>query len=375
MREPSPGRAFLPPRLDSVDALRGAAIAGMIIVNNPGTWSAVYPPLLHAEWSGWTYTDTIFPFFLFVAGTAMALSFGRRATEGAARGALFRHLAIRAAIILGIGLVLNAIGAAAFHRDHLRLPGVLQRIGVCVLASGAVWLLGGPRASAWAAGLLLAGYWALMAPWPLDMEGNLAARVDRAVFGAHTWKPAFDPEGLLSTLPAIATMLLGTLAGELLRKGGASGRTRVAARLALWGAAGTAAGLLWGLVFPINKSLWTSSYAVLMSGLAALVLGALVEVIDVRRLRGWAAPLLWLGRNAIAAFTLSTLTAIALIAIRVDDGMGTGRTRSLWSAIHRSVFDRFAHPRLGSLLFALAYLAIWTAVFGLLYRRRVFIKI
>jgi len=345
----------------------------MIVVNNPGTWSAVYPPLLHAEWHGWTYTDTIFPFFLFVAGAAMALSLGRRAAEGAARPLLLRHLFVRAAIIVGIGLALNAIGAAAFHREHLRLPGVLQRIGVCVLASGAVWLLGGPRASAWAAGLLLAGYWALMAPWPLDMEGNLAARVDRALLGVHTWKPAFDPEGLLSTLPAIATMLLGTLAGELLRK--SADPRRSAARLALWGAAGTAAGLAWGLVFPVNKSLWTSSYAVLMSGLAALVLAALVEVIDVRRVRGWAAPLLWLGRNAIAAFTLSTLTAIALIAIRVDDGSGTGRTRSLWSAVHRSVFDRFADPRLGSLLFALAYLAIWTAMFGVLYRRRVFIKI
>ena len=371
----SPASAPAPSRLASVDVLRGAAVAGMILVNNPGTWSAVYPPLLHAEWSGWTYTDTIFPFFLFIAGTAMALSLGRRAAEGADRTHLLRHVAIRAAFLVGIGLALNAVGAFAFHRAHLRFPGVLQRIGVCALLAGAVYLLGGARASAWAAGLLLAGYWALLGltSAQLDPESNLAARVDRAVFGVHTWKPAFDPEGLLSTLPAIATMLLGVLAGELLRRG--AGERRNAARLVLLGGAATASGLLWGRVFPINKTLWTSSYALLMSGLAAIVLGALVEVVDRRGIRGWAAPLVWLGRNAIAAFTASTLGAIALIAIRVDDPAAPGGNRSLWSAIYRSVFDRFADPRLGSLLFALSYLALWTAVFGLLHRRRIFIKI
>jgi predicted acyltransferase len=343
----------------------------MILVNNPGTWSAVYPPLLHAEWSGWTYTDTIFPFFLFVSGAAMALSLGRRAAEGASRAQLLRHVAVRAAFLVAIGLALNFVGALAFHRAHLRFPGVLQRIGVCALAAGAVYLLGGARGSAWAAGVLLAGYWPLLGSGPLDPESNLAARVDRAVFGAHTWKPTFDPEGLLSTLPAIATMLLGVLAGEPLRRA----ERDAPRRLVLAGAGAAAAGLLWGRVFPINKTLWTSSYALLMSGLAAVVLGALVEVVDRRGIRGWAAPLLWLGRNAIAAFTASTLGAIALIAIRVDDPAAPGGNRSLWSAIYRSVFDRFADPRLGSLLFALSYLALWTAVFGVLHRKRIYIKL
>jgi len=171
----SPASAPAPSRLASVDVLRGAAVAGMILVNNPGTWSAVYPPLLHAEWSGWTYTDTIFPFFLFVAGTAMALSLGRRAAEGADRADLLRHVAIRAAFLVGIGLALNAVGAFAFHRAHLRFPGVLQRIGVCALVAGAAYLLGGARASAWAAGLLLAGYWALLGltSAQLDPDSNL----------------------------------------------------------------------------------------------------------------------------------------------------------------------------------------------------------
>lgn len=354
-----------------MDVLRGATIAGMIVVNDPGSWAAVYPPLLHAEWNGWTYTDTIFPFFLFVAGVSMALSFGRRRAEGDPPGTLLRHLAVRSAAIVGLGLALNVAGFLAFHREHLRYPGVLQRIGLCVLGAGIVLLAGGARGAAAAAAVLLVGYWALLGSGPLDPEGNLAARLDHAVFGPHTWKPGWDPEGLLSTLPAIATTLLGALAGERLRRAGES--TRVLTGLFAAGLAAAATGLAWGRVFPINKSLWTSSYALLMSGLAAASLAACAWIVDVRGSKRWAAPFLWLGRNAIAAFTLSTLGAIALIAVKVEGP--DGRTRSLWTAIYRTIFDRFADPRLGSLSFALAYLAAWTLVFGVLYRRRLFFKI
>ncbi|MEP6995300.1 MAG: heparan-alpha-glucosaminide N-acetyltransferase domain-containing protein [Acidobacteriota bacterium] len=358
-------------RLDSIDVLRGATIAGMIVVNDPGSWAAVYPQLLHAEWDGWTYTDTIFPFFLFIAGVSMAFSFARRREQGATAAARLGHMAVRAAILIGIGLLLNLAGFLAFHREHLRLPGVLQRIGVCVFVAGAILLLGGARGAGWSGGLLLLGYWALMSSGPLDPQGNLAARIDRAVFGVHTWKPGWDPEGLLSTLPAIATTLLGAVAGERLRTGAPMSRKLGALLIA--GIAAVAAGLLWGRVFPINKNLWTSSYAVLMSGLAAVCLAVCVWIVDVRRWRAGAAPFLWLGRNAIASFTLATLGAIALIAIRVA-GL-EGRTRSLWTTIYRTAFDRFADPRLGSLLCALAYLGLWLAVFGVLYRRRIFFKV
>jgi predicted acyltransferase len=343
----------------------------MILVNDPGTWSAVYPQLLHAEWNGWTYTDTIFPFFLFVAGVSMALSFGRRRAEGAASGELVRHLAARAATIIGLGLGLNLVSVFAFHKAHMRFPGVLQRIGVCVLVAGVIFLFGGARAAAVSAAALLLGYWAFMGAFPLDPEGNLAARIDHAVFGVHTWKPGWDPEGLLSTLPAIATTLLGVLAGERLREA-----APVANRLRQLFAAGliaTAAGLLWGRAFPINKSLWTSSYALLMSGLACASLAACVWIVDVRGWKRWAAPLVWLGRNAIAAFTLSGLGAIALIAVKIAGP--DGKPRSLWTAIYRTVFDRFTDPRLGSLLFALAYLGVWVALCGLLYRKHIFIKV
>jgi predicted acyltransferase len=343
----------------------------MILVNNPGTWAAVYPPLVHAEWNGWTYTDTIFPFFLFVAGVAMALSFGKRRAAGSAPGTLARHLVGRAAAIVAIGLALGFVSFFAFHRAHMRFPGVLQRIGVCVLVAGAIFLFGGARAAAAWAMVLLLGYWALMGTGPLDPAGNLAARIDHAVFGVHTWKAGWDPEGLLSTLPAIATTLMGALAGERLRASNPAAR-KIRELLAA-GAIAAAAGLVWGSVFPINKSLWTSSYALLMSGLACVSLAACVWVVDVRGWRRWAAPLVWLGRNAIAAFTLSTLGAIALIAIKV--GGPEGKPRSFWTTIHRTAFDRFADPRLGSLLFALAYLCVWVALCGLLYRRRIFIRI
>ncbi len=359
------------PRLESVDALRGAAIAGMILVNNPGTWSAVYPPLEHAAWHGWTYTDTIFPFFLFSVGVSMALSLGGRRDAGASVNALLRKLVIRSGILIVLGLLLNLVGFIAFHREHYRIPGVLQRIGLCVLFAGAIYLAAGARGAAWGAAALLLGYWGLMVSGPLDPVGNLASRIDRLALGPHTFRPAFDPEGLLSTLPAIATTLLGVVAGGRLRSPAPTSR-RLAEILA-GGALATAVGLAWGTAFPINKNLWTSSYALLMSGLAAVALAGCIAAIDVAGLRKWAAPLVWLGRNAIAAFLLSSLTAVALIAIRIPGPDGT--PRSLWTAAYRAVFDRFADPRLGSLLFALAYLALWTGVFGLLYRRRIFVKI
>jgi len=351
----------------------------MIVVNDPGTWSAVYPPLLHAEWNGWTPTDTIFPFFLFIAGASLALSIARRREAGDGRPVLLRRVVTRGALLFVLGLALNAAAFLSLHPERFRILGVLQRIGLCLIVGGAVFLAGGARGAAATAAVLLLGYWGLMrlVPVPgcgvgrLDPRCNLAAFVDRAVLGSHTWKPDFDPEGLLSTLPAAGTTLLGVVAGKRLRSG-RSRRRRLAA-LAIGGIAAVVAGLLWGRVFPINKSLWTSSYALFMAGLATLSLVACIWLIDVKGWRAWSAPFVWLGRNAIAAFVASDVLAGALLAIHVSSE--GGRPVSLWRAIHRSVFDRFADPRLGSLLFALAYLALWIAAFGLLYRRRIFLKI
>jgi len=351
----------------------------MIVVNNPGTWAHVYPPLLHAEWHGWTPTDTIFPFFLFTVGVSMAFSFARRLAEGAARASLSLHTLRRAAIIFGLGLALNLLSFFLFHREALRIPGVLQRIGLCFLFAALIFLRLGRTGAAASAAALLLGTWALMTfvPVPghgagrLDLEGNLAAYVDRLVLGAHTWKPGWDPEGPLSTLPATATTLLGVLAGEWLRSG--RDARRKATILLAAGALAAFLGHLWGFVFPINKNIWTSSYTLFMAGLAAMGLAFCLWLVDVRGWKGWARPFLWLGTNAIAAFALSTLTTILILAIKV--GGPEGKPRSLYTAIYRTVFDRFADPRLGSFLFALTYLTAWVAVFGVLYRKRIFVKV
>ena len=366
-------------RLDALDVLRGLTVAGMLVVNTPGTWEHAYPQLLHAEWNGWTYTDTIFPFFLFIVGVSMEISFTRRSDSGTTRADLLRHTAARGAAIFGIGLALNALSYVLFHKEHLRIPGVLQRIGVCFLAAGLIRLLIGRRGVFPAAVALLLLYWGLMTLVPvpgygtgrLDMEGNLAAYVDRAVLGAHTWKPGWDPEGPLSTLPAIATTLFGAMAGALLAAR-MELRRKIPVLLAA-GAAGAAIGALWGTVFPINKNLWTSSYAVFMSGLAAIALAICLWIVDARGWKAWAGPFRWLGRNALAIFTLSLLAVLMLLWIKIPDA--AGKPRSLYSTIYRTVFDRFADPRLGSLLFALAFLSVFVALAGWMSRRRIFLKI
>ena len=351
----------------------------MLVVNTPGTWAHVYPPLLHAEWNGWTYTDTIFPFFLFAVGASMIFSYDRRLVRGARPRELAGHTVVRAGLIFAIGLAFNVLSFFLFHRASVRIPGVLQRIAVCYLVAG-LWILAlGRRAILPGAVLAMTLYWGLLTfvrvpgygTGRLDPEGSLASYVDRAVLGAHTWKPERDPEGPLSTIPAVASTLLGAFAGTILRSGRPLNRRLT--ELMAFGALAAPLGALWGTAFPINKSLWTSSYALFMAGLAAVTLAALVWIVDIRGWRAWAAPFRWLGMNALAIFGLSLFAALLLLAIKMP-APGGGQ-RSLYAAIYRSVFDRFSDPRVGSLLFALAFLAVFVALAGLLYRRRIFIKI
>ncbi|HMA17327.1 MAG TPA: heparan-alpha-glucosaminide N-acetyltransferase domain-containing protein [Thermoanaerobaculia bacterium] len=365
-------------RLLALDVFRGLTIAGMIVVNTPGSWAHVYPQLLHAEWHGWTYTDTIFPFFLFIVGVSMAISFQRRRDQGASRRELLFHSVKRGLIIFGLGLTLNVLSFFLFHKEHVRIPGVLQRIGVVYLVAAAIFLAFRRRGVVAAAVVFLLGYWALMTLIPvpgfgagrLDVVGNFAAYVDRLVLGSHTWKPGWDPEGPLSTIPAVATTLLGALAGEWLIS--SKGKERVTGLLT-GGAFATVLGALWGRVFPINKNLWTSSYSLFMSGLAAVSLALCLWIVDEKGWKGWARPFEWLGRNPIAAFVVSTLATILMLAVKFPGP--EGKPRSLYATIYRTVFDRFTDARLGSLLFALAYLAFWVAICGLLYRKRIFVKI
>jgi predicted acyltransferase len=375
-------------RLVSLDAFRGATIAAMLLVNNPGSWSAIYPPLEHAPWNGWTFTDTIFPSFLWIVGVSLTLSTARRVEAGADRGALFRHVVRRAAIIFGLGLLLAAFPFGLLPAHHfslatLRIPGVLQRIAVCYLCASAIFLRTGWRGQlAWVVALLL-GYWALLTLVPvpgygagvLEPKGNLAWWIDSHVLAGHTWSgapaPGFDPEGILSTLPAIATVLCGTLAGYWLR--GARAGAKTSAGLIAVGIVLLALGTAWGEIFPINKNLWTSSYVVLMAGWSALWFGIFHWAIDVRGWRAWALPFTIYGMNALAMFVLAGLVGRLLGLVRWTGEGGTTVTLKGW--IYDGVFVPHFSAVNASLGFAIAFVLVFLAIAWALWRRKWFIKV
>ena len=370
-----------PSRLLSLDVFRGITVAGMLLVNNPGSWSHVYDPLEHARWHGWTPTDLIFPFFLFIVGVAMTFSFAVQQRNGALRGETLRKVAKRSAVLVLLGLVLAAFPFYDLDLATLRIPGVLQRIGAAFLLASATVLFTGPRAQAAVAALLLLGYWAAMklVPVPgygagsLEPDANLAAYVDRAVLGtAHLWKSSktWDPEGLLSTLPAVATVLLGTFAGRWLRSERSPEQKTVG--MLAGGAAGVLLGLAWGTVFPINKNLWTSSYVVFTAGMALLVLAACYWLVDVKGRRRWAFPFVLFGVNAIAAFFLSGIMA-RLLTLAKWNGPAGSVTLKGW--IHEHAFASWLSPLDASLAFALCFVLFWAGVMWVFYRKQVFIKV
>jgi predicted acyltransferase len=367
-------------RLLSLDAFRGVTIAGMLLVNNPGSWSTVYPPLLHAEWHGWTVTDLIFPFFLFIVGVSMTLSFGARATAGADRDALMRKATVRAAKLFGLGLLLHAF--PYFELGTLRIPGVLQRIGLAYFAASAIVLYLRPRGQAAAVAVLLFGYWALLTLVPvpggaagvLEPGRDLGAYIDRLVFTEnHLWQAAktWDPEGLLSTLPAVGTVLLGVFAGRWLKAGRDHANTLVGLFLA--GNAGILAGVIWGAAFPINKPLWTSSYVLFTAGMACHFLAVCYWIIDVKGYRRPAMPFVMFGVNAIAAFFLSGIFARLLTIVKVPAAAGEV-TLKAW--IYNGLFTPvFPTPPAASLAFALTFVLLWLGIMTVLYRLRIFIKV
>jgi predicted acyltransferase len=378
-------------RLGSLDVFRGLTIAGMILVNDPGS-DASYWPLNHADelmtahpagwypgklWvdaNGWTPTDLIFPFFLFIVGASMVLSFAARRARGDSRQSLMKHAARRSALILLIGYAIRILPYVDFF--HMRYPGVLQRIAIVYLFASVITLWTSTRGRIlWTAGLL-AGYYAVMCFVPVPgcdhaawftQHCSLAGFIDRKLMLGHLYRRDFDPEGLLSTLPAIATTLLGTLAGEFLR-GVASFRLKLCG-LALAGVAGLAAGYAWHPWFPISKPLWTSSYVLFTAGAACLLLALCWWLIEMRGWHAWARPFLWLGSNAIVAYALSTFIAKLGSIIKVSDGT----TVQTW--IYEHWFAPLAQPKNASLAFALCYVALWMVVAWALYRKKIFVKV
>jgi predicted acyltransferase len=357
-------------RLVALDAFRGMTIAGMLLVNNPGSWSAIYPPLEHAAWHGWTPTDLIFPFFVFIVGITTHLSLERSGHPDTAR------ILRRGGLIILFGLLLQAFPYWPLERiTELRFPGVLQRIGVCYIAAALIARRRSDRGIVMATAVLLLGYWALqalvappgVATPTLDVPGDtFSAWIDRIVFGSHLWKSSrtWDPEGLLSTIPAIGTCLLGILTGRWLAS--AAPLAERLNGLFAAGSIGMVAGLAWNWVFPINKNLWTSSYVLFTAGMAAVILATAVWLVDVRGWRRWASPFVSYGLNPLTAFIGSGAMARLMGMAHVNVG---GESLSLQQAIYRMGFASWLTPRNASLAYALAFVALWYGILKLLERR------
>lgn len=384
-------------RLRSLDVLRGATVALMILVNNPGSWHHLYPPLAHAGWHGCTPTDLVFPFFLFAVGNALALVMPQ--FEAAAPSVFWTKWLRRTLLIFGLGLLLNAAPFVRWDavgdlvaRDwsQLRTMGVLQRIALCWAAAALVvrWL--GDRGALLAIAGLLLGYWAACAALgdpadPYGLMGWFGTGIDRALLGsAHLYRGegvAFDPEGLASTAPAVAQVLIGWWVGQRLQREGASAAS--VARLFITAAMLGVLAYAWQLGMPLNKKIWTSSYVLLTSALAIAGLATLVWRVDMAA-RGTKAP--WwqvaseaFGKNALFVFVLSGLVPRVLGLLRWADGMDSnGQARFItplpW--LYRTLFEGVgSDPRLGSLLFAIANLAAYWALAAWLDRRRIYIKV
>lgn len=440
----------------SLDVFRGMTIAGMVLVNNPGTWSSIYGPFKHAEWHGITPTDYIFPFFLFIVGVAIPIALSKRIDEGITRSVYFK-IATRALLIFALGIVMSAIpffnfaetqipyllkllivfaysaalflylwdktklalmiaGAAAlvvavcwlagtvivpYNVATMRIPGVLQRIAVCYLIVSVIYLHTNWRQQTLIGIGLLLLYWLLMTLVPVpgcdvttidDRACNLSAWLDRTILTEnHIWRSGkvFDPEGILSTIPAIVTTISGVLTGSwLIRKdeGGsmkdeAADSSLVAHPSPLNKAlglffAGTvllALGWSWSLVFPLNKSLWTSSYVVYTSGIALLTLAVCYFVIDIKGYKRWAKPFVIFSVNALALFVFSGILARVMGMIRLAGPDGKDVTLQQW--IFNNLYLPILSPINASLAYAITYILVWLFLMWLLYRRRIYIKV
>jgi predicted acyltransferase len=366
-------------RLVSLDVFRGLTIAAMVLVNNPGSWSSIYWPLEHAEWNGWTPTDLVFPFFLFIVGVSITLAFARRVEQGSVQRALYLKVFKRAAIIFLVGFLLNLF--PRFDFTTVRIPGVLQRIAVCYLVASLIFLTTKVRTQFVIALALLVVYWLMMthvaapgfAAGDLSKEGSLASYVDRVIFGPHVWRQAkvYDPEGLLSTIPAVATTLFGVLTGHWLR----SERTRWDKVVGMFvaGAVCVALGWSWNSFFPINKALWTSSYVLFTGGLALQLLALCYWTIDIQGYRRWAWPFEVFGVNALALFVGTALMVKLMALIKLPASDGTQTSSQGW--IFQKLFQSWASPINASLFYAIAFILLWLFLMWLLYRKRIIIKV
>ena len=365
-------------RLDSLDFFRGATVAAMILVNNPGSWSHIYGPFAHAEWHGWTPTDLIFPFFLFIVGVSIVLAFSKAMAKGMGREELIKKTAIRGVKIFGLGLALAAFPYVVFSPEfglhpkiaRLRIPGVLQRIAVIYLMAAFLFLYASTRVRWILGGLILIGYWLAMSLIPVPgfgagaidtPEGNLAAYVDQLLLTGHMWKDLWDPEGILSTFPALVTTLMGVFVGRILLKDHPSPEHKIL-DLLKWGFIWLTLGYLWSWIFPLNKNIWTSSFSLFTGGLATVVFGFCYWYIDVK---GYKKGINWgiaYGINAITVFFLSGILARIMGMIHITVA---GDTLSLKGVLYSVVLKGiFGNPMIASV----SHSALWVFLFFILAR-------
>jgi predicted acyltransferase len=371
-----PSRPFTE-RVVSLDAFRGATMALMVLVNTPGDYGHVYAPLQHSQWNGWTPTDVVFPSFMWIIGVAMTIVLTRRVAAGVSPSRILRQACRRAVILYVLGLVLYAY--PNFDLSTQRIFGVLQRIAICYLIATAIYLTASIRGQIIWILSMLGGYWLLMTLVPvpgygagrLDVEGNFAHYIDRVVLGAHNYAytKTWDPEGIVSTIPAIATVLFGVMAGQILRL-----ERTLTQRVAWLFAAGVlllAAGQVCNIWLPINKKLWTSSFSLFMAGLDFVIFAGMVWLVDVHGYQRFTKPLVIMGMNAITVYMVSELLDQVLNAIHVTSG-GQSVTLHAWLA---GLFGAVASPYNASLLFAIAYTLLMYLVAYVMYRRGWFVRV
>ena len=396
----APGRE----RLISLDVFRGITIAGMLLVNDPGTWSAIFPPLEHAAWDGWTPTDLIFPFFLFIVGITTYLSMSARRARGDDDRALVKQILRRGIIIYLLGFAMAMFpfyqwgtidslpNATAWQRivfriEHVRILGVLPRIGIVYICAGLLTLKTTLKQQVIIIASLLLGYWFAMTLIPVPGENaigaallhtkdrNLAAYLDRLILGTnHTWigSVTFDPEGPLSTIPAIGTAMLGVIAGRWLSLKEKPLLERISALFAV-GSLGMVLGLMWNWSFPINKSLWTSSYVLFTAGMACVALATIMWIVDYVNVKWWTKPFVVFGVNPIVAFVGSGVMARLIYTLwHVNYN---GKSTAVQDAIYQSVFLPWLPERVASLAFAISFVLLWYGILLVLYRKKIILKV
>jgi predicted acyltransferase len=378
-----------PQRLLSLDFFRGLTVATMILVNNPGSWSHIYTPLEHAEWNGCTPTDLVFPFFLFIVGVSIAYAMGSKKLEPSTHNKTLLKAFKRGLTLFGLGIILSIFPRKFSDFDfieaikHVRIPGVLQRIGVVFFISSILFLKLSERNIFRTIVVILISYWGLMTfvPVPdvgyanLEKETNLGAWLDRTILTeAHLWKSAvtWDPEGILSTLPAIATGLFGVLVGVYLKRKDVEAAKKIAWLFSV-GTAAVLAGLLWDLQFPINKALWTSSYVLYTGGLATIVLALSYWIIDVNNYNRFTKPFVVYGVNAITVFFVSGLMPrlLNMIKIKLPNGDETGAL----SWFYQTAFVPYFSPINASLAYAIVFILFFYVILWVMYKKNIIIKV